>query len=451
MSAQAGGREPFGDGYAWVIAAIPADARSFRVSEPGLRLAFQQSGATLTEDAPDVEIGRLGDLRGGASAAVALAPGRFRRSGSWFAARVASRVARGALLRAWLVGARAALRSKGYPYTGWLLFDIEQRVRRESLRSARLAERLPRDGAATGAGRTGTDSLLDAVSGDAARSAARPLGRVEPILRSGILVAITDGGVLRIAIGDSSRQLLDQAAVLRAIRTRPLVDAIESRVPALLAAGETGLTKWTLESRLPGKGSAHVLTPVMLDDSLTFIIQLGQLERGIVSRELLTQAGEIVARTARAPEVGLLAERAGSVLDGAPAVFGHGDYCSSNLLVESGRLSGVVDWEAAGPGELALLDLLHLLLLHECQPDVYRWGRAVTTQLAALAARTDGPVADYLDALGLTFDARERSALVVAYWLKRVAYQLSTYSGRARDRRWLEENVRRPAAAFRAR
>jgi hypothetical protein len=79
---------------------------------------------------------------------------------------------------------------------------------------------------------------------------------------------------------------------------------------------------------------------------------------------------------------------------------------------------------------------------------VYQWGRAVTDQLRPLSARTDGPVAAYLEQLGLSFDPDERNALAVAYWLERVAYQLSTYRWRASDRRWVDENVRRPAAAF---
>ena len=450
MNDETGRRRPFGVGNGWIVAAIPADATTFRVTEPELRVALTEAGATLTELEPDVEIGRLGALRGGARAAVALAPGHLSRSGSWLAARVAGRVARAVVLRAWLAGARGALRAKGYPSTGQLLFDIEQRIRREPLRSGPFAERLPREGAATGAGRAGVASLLDAVCADAARAAGRPLGQGEPTLRGGIVAVVAENGVLRIAVGSSSRQLLDQAAVLRGIRVRPLDDAIASRIPALLAEGQTGLARWTVESRVPGRGAAHVLTPKLLEDARAFIVRLGQLERGTARPGLLPEAGETVAGVLGGglPAVQRLAARAGAVLDRAPTVFGHGDYCSSNLLVEGGRLSGVVDWESAGSGELPLLDLLHLLLLHECQPDVYRWGRAVSTHLRPLAARADGPVAAYLDELGLSFDREEREALAVAYWLKRIAYQLSTYGSRGRDRRWVDENVRRPAAAF---
>lgn len=43
----------------------------------------------------------------------------------------------------------------------------------------------------------------------------------------------------------------------------------------------------------------------------------------------------------------------------------HGDFWLGNVLVddESGQLTGIIDWDRAGPSELALHDIIHMLLL----------------------------------------------------------------------------------------
>ena len=56
----------------------------------------------------------------------------------------------------------------------------------------------------------------------------------------------------------------------------------------------------------------------------------------------------------------------------------HGDLCLSNVLVASGRVSGVVDWDAAGCGDRAL-DLAKLLFYSFEQADIRAllWSRIV--------------------------------------------------------------------------
>jgi hypothetical protein len=48
----------------------------------------------------------------------------------------------------------------------------------------------------------------------------------------------------------------------------------------------------------------------------------------------------------------------------------------------------------------------------------------------------------YLERIDLDITARQLAALIAAYWLERVAYQLSTHSERLRLPMWVESNVK---------
>lgn len=444
-------RDAFGYGHGWLPVAVPATTRRFRVSNPQLRKTLERAGATLADGgAADVEIGRFRQLRRDTPVSIALAPDYGAGSTSSLAGRAFGRLARGLALRIWLLATTFAFRRRRF-HTRRLLFDLEQHVWFDRVHPTRLAETLPRYGAIVASRTDFEPSLLDEVCAVATMMTGKSFTRRNPTLRAAMLVNVGDEAVLRVALGDARRLLRDQVDVLATLGSHGPPSSVAAVVPKILGEGSTGLASWTVESRLPGKPLSATLTSQQLDESVDFIVTLGGVARGTAPADPLASAPPAIGaaigpEAARAAEV--VARRAADVLGGAPTVFGHGDFFSGNLLGEEGRLSGVVDWEGGGPGALPLLDLLHLILHHETNADVYAWGPAVASNIMELAERTNGHVQEYLDRLELSFDRAERRALGASYWLTRIAYQLSTYAGRAADRRWVSQSVDVPARAL---
>ncbi len=74
----------------------------------------------------------------------------------------------------------------------------------------------------------------------------------------------------------------------------------------------------------------------------------------------------------------------------------HGDFHHRNLLVDDGRVTGVFDWDIAGPGEWRF-DLVNLAFACQmypktCEPD------ALATVIAAVHEHCDAPTAAFLTA-----------------------------------------------------
>lgn len=121
----------------------------------------------------------------------------------------------------------------------------------------------------------------------------------------------------------------------------------------------------------------------------------------------------------------------------------HGDFGMGNLLVEGERITGVIDWEAARPLGLPVLDAFNYLdSAHRCcEPN-----QSIVDLLPALAGRAAWPVADEIDFLARTFercgiDFLHRQACAVLYALFHFGPQL-----RFADR--FPEPIRRMEAAL---
>jgi aminoglycoside phosphotransferase (APT) family kinase protein len=159
---------------------------------------------------------------------------------------------------------------------------------------------------------------------------------------------------------------------------------------------------------------------------------------------LLEQA-EVVADacpTEQAQVVRALAERLEAALADLPRGFGHGDFFHGNLLVDRGRLVGVVDWDAAGPRRLPFLDLLHLRLMSIREVADVDWGPSLLRHLLPWARTGGGDlVRSYCQRSGLTVDSKRLEALVFAYWLDYVSYQLRTHLHRLAQPPWIERNI----------
>jgi aminoglycoside phosphotransferase (APT) family kinase protein len=443
----AGGVEPE-RGYGWLGAVIPADARRFRVTDPALAAALSDAGAELTEVAPDVEIAPVGELHGDAPVSIAVL-GRPRRSGRSFPIRAGRRLISSVRVRFAVGRACRAVRRLGYSSVLVLTWDYHQTLRNQATRAGTrsrhpLPEYLPERALVVGQRAPQTRLLLDAVLVEAGRAIGVPLQADPPSIRTGLLIANAKQGMLRVAIGFGSRQIRNQRAALATLQAFGAPPLVAERVPWQLAGGRCGLAEWSLERRLPGSRAKHPVSGPLLTDCVDFLVALHSLPAADAQRSTLLEQAEIVAR-ATPPEdaqtLQALAERLEADLADVPRGFAHGDFFHGNLLVEGGRLLGVVDWDAAGVGRLPLLDLLHLRHATHAVPEV-DWGPRLVQQLLPWARAGGDEVArDYCQRLGFSLHQKRLEALTFAYWLDRVSSQLRSQVHRLAQPVWLERNI----------
>jgi aminoglycoside phosphotransferase (APT) family kinase protein len=348
------------------------------------------------------------------------------------------------------------LRRRGYRHVTLLPWDRDQVLRVGALAPPQritAAERFPCRAVLVASRRPAGETAFERAVSEASRRLGCRVCPTWPSARASGLVSICDQGVLRVAIGQSGRQIDAHTQALAALAATSPPDVVALRVPAVLGQGQVGLARWSLETRLGGVPAPHSIDASLLAKCVEFLAALNRLGEAGVTRRALEQSELVrpVLRRDAAERLRELAVRVDDVLDGVPRGFGHGDFCTSNLLVEDGELTGVVDWEAASASSAPLLDLVHMYLLTARRPNVYQWGAAVIDYLWPLLRRGRDPVIrSYLDRLGLEPDAAQLDALVVAYWLGRTSYQLAMYLDRAQDETWMEQNVSRVLETFTA-
>ena len=135
-----------------------------------------------------------------------------------------------------------------------------------------------------------------------------------------------------------------------------------------------------------------------------------------------------------------LADRLRSRLDGIPAVQRHGDLWTGNLLVDRGRLTGIVDWDAAHSSGVPGADLVQLVATDLRRRRRLPLGRAVLEH-PWRASRFTAITAAYWWAL----DIAPRTALLdvagIAWWASEIHHTLVRFPKRLTDERWVAENV----------
>jgi hypothetical protein len=294
-------------------------------------------------------------------------------------------------------------------------------------------------------GDPGPTALQDAFAA-AASQAGLALRAEWASIRSGTVIVVADRAVLRAAVGPARVQVERQADALAELAGDGVSATVRDRLPHVLARGRAGLVDWTLERRLPGVRPARV-TPALLDDCVGFLVALHGAPGAGEGRRSPADDAETVA-AACGPEdasaVRALAARLELELDGVPRGFAHGDFFAGNLLAEGDRLTGVLDWDAAGPGRLPAADLFHLQLTATPYGADEDWGRAVLERiLPAARAGGDDALRRYCRELGFEPDPAVLEPLALAYWLGYAAYQLRTHAHRRRQPAWLEGNLSR--------
>ena len=430
--------------HGWLAAVLPADATRFRAVDQGLAAVLADAGAELVESGPDVDIAPASELRGEADLAVVSFAARPHDS-THLAVRVSRRLVSAAAVRVRALSARRVVRRRGYPRTEVVFWDVRQQFRVSGRRAPgrKPVEYLPQRALVLGRRSADAPTLLDASLAEAAVAIGITLDSETPSIRAGLAATMSGQGLLRVAVGPARRQLEEQSKALEALRACSVEAIVADRVPWPLAAGKTGLADWALETRLPG-AQPPILGPALLAQCVEFLVALHGAERSVAGRSLREDAESIAALRPSAQRAALVAlgSRLDSALANVPRGFGHGDFFLGNLLTEDDRLSGVVDWDAGGPGRLPLLDLIHLQHLAQYSLADEDWGPSLVSQLFPWArSGGDEVVRGYCSRIGFELRPGMLESLAVAYWLDRVAYTLRTHRQRRTEPRWLARNV----------
>jgi len=226
--------------HAWLPALLPSPARSFSVEDHELAAALGASEGGRA----DVEIGRVGRLRGRATwTLVPLGPGGGLE-GLHRAGEAAVRVWRGGRVLSEARAAARRLRARGDEHVATWHWELGGEIRPAGTRAPHVSARLP-FGAVV---RSGPEArtVLDVIVAGTEEPLGAPQAR-----HSGVLLVHGPRALLRVAVGPA-RVLLDvEAEVLERIRADG-GSVLVSRVPGTLARGREGVASWSLEQRLEG-------------------------------------------------------------------------------------------------------------------------------------------------------------------------------------------------------
>ena len=434
----------FNPWHGWLSAVLPANVRRLRVNDSELAATLDGSGAELVDSQPEVEIGPVEGLRGDAGraiATIAFEPGR----GPSQAIRAAARGVGSLRLRAVARHARRKMKLLGYPDVVTIGCDLGHvlHLPGKSDPPRRVVEHLPLRAIILGTRGDGVRTVLDAAVEAAAADARSSLDGEAPILRTSGLVVLGDTDVLRVAIGPARHQLESQRAALSFLAVEAPTQ-IRERIPSTLAHGTAGVGDWSLESKLGGAGSRGQVAEDVLDDCVAFLVSLHTASSATSEQHSITANADVVAAVCvndHALALRRLTARLDERLADLPRGFAHGDFWAGNLLVDAGRLVGVIDWSGAGPGRLPLLDLVHLHVSASRWTSNVDLGPTIVNESLPWARNGGAPsVRAYCQRLGLDLTRSQLESLVVAYWLDRVASELRTFRHRS-EPSWIRRNV----------
>ncbi len=202
-------------------------------------------------------------------------------------------------------------------------------------------------------------------------------------------------------------------------------------VPRLLATGQVAGASWTLETALPGRRPPATSGEVARDvAALCAALPPGNGPPAAPRRDLEVL---VTLLPDRADVLREIAHSLRGALRGLPSVLRHGDLWIGNLLVDAGRLSGVVDWDAWDPGAVPGADLLHL---HATSRRI-----AERCELGEVWMGRPWRDAAYRSLLDPTVASIPEDVLAIAWWAGEVRGTVSRHPARAVDERWLAVNV----------
>lgn len=276
---------------------------------------------------------------------------------------------------------------------------------------------------------------------------ASPLDRIHRELRLEVVGPprlVTGGGVLQAVVTGDVPALLRVGVAGTGADPSAAVDVLEVLAPVpgvpaprLLGHGELDDLAWTLEEQLPGHAPRRLSRSVVHD----VVAALGAMPVGTRPASVRPTASALArVLPGRAGRLDDVATAVDAALAGLPAVRAHGDLWLRNLLVHGGRLSGIVDWDGSRPDGVPGVDLLHLVAT-----DLRARRRE---GLGRVWSRRPWDARRFVDGLAGAWPADApapravvREAIGVAWWLEAVAGTVGRVPARARDPRWLADEV----------
>lgn len=431
--------------YSWLPAVLPADATRIRVvGDAELVAILDTAGADTSAAVPDVEIsnslaGPVGD-----AAMVALDLGDSQPDGGARLRRAMRRVRAHRGVRRAAVDAERILRAAGYVHVTVIPWDYEQNIQLPGLAHApgRLAERLPERAIVAASRDTPRPTLLDRI----VREAAGVTGDASPVtrllVRAGVIVALRERSVVRVAVGPAQDRLHAQRHVLEQLADAPPV--VTTRLPLPVHTGVTGLASWSAEARVPGDEVAGEPSAQFVADCADFLVALHAVGDRAPARSPAADARtcSAVCESERdRADLLALGERVARNLEGVPHGFAHGDFWLQNLLSDGSRLTGVYDWDGGGPGRLPLLDLIHLRVSGVRQGARMSLVSALLrSELETARAGGDAVTRLYCERIGMDPAPRVLESLVHAFWIERAALELELRPDVVSPA-WVDENI----------
>jgi hypothetical protein len=422
-----------------------------RIDRVGDRAAPE--GGTGRGELPDVEIGDATALTGRADCVVVTEDvDAARRDGGARPVRVVTRVVDHARLRGRVAQHRRQLQRLGYGAVDVLLWD-KGRPLDLTGGEGPVSRRFPLHAVIRGRRSAPVPTVFDAVLADAARYAGGPLRPRRVLARAGALVVLCDEHVLRVAIGAGTGRITHQADALVRLAGADLTPATRALLPRQVARDRHGAAGWSLETRVPGS-TAPRACPWVEDRLGGLLVELFRSRAPVAPAPSTTCAAAVVAPvlpSGAAAALRRLATEVDTTVADLPRGVAHGDLFHGNVLVRDDAVTGIVDWDSATSQQLPLLDLFHLAVCGRAPRGSVHWGPALVDLLLPAVRRGGTPVwREHADQLGFDASPAVLEALVAAYWLDRLSYQVTRYADRRSRGVWLDRNVHRVLAALTA-
>lgn len=115
----------------------------------------------------------------------------------------------------------------------------------------------------------------------------------------------------------------------------------------------------------------------------------------------------------------------------------HGDFWAGNLLASGSVVTGIVDWDRAGPDQLPLHDLLHLAVFARRVRDRCELGEVVVRSLRDGLDDATGLTSAQLDRW---LDGVPHRTAVLLFWLRHISLFIGS-EGHGDNRDWVRRNV----------
>ena len=208
--------------------------------------------------------------------------------------------------------------------------------------------------------------------------------------------------------------------------------------PRPLGRGVVAGASWMAEKLLPGHRPG-LLTPDLVHQAALACGRL-PISDAVPTAPVEDLLGAAAVLPRYAADLRRLADRLRSRLDGIPAVLRHGDLWAGNLLVDRGRLTGIVDWDAAHSSGVPGADLVQLVATDVRRRRRLPLGQAMLA-LPWRASTFTAATAEYWWALDIAPHRALLDVAGIAWWASEIHHTLVRFPQRRTDERWVAENV----------